>query len=210
MRKWLLLLAGVSIFTAYSIRDASADSRFESEISRLSTLLELKPAMAVADVGAGKGQATVIMARTVGPHGHVFSSEIDTKRLDDIRQAVRKVQLQNVTVVNAGEGDTGLPEDCCQAIFLRGVYHHITQPAAINKSLFRALRPGGLLALIDFPPTWWLRPWKPSGLPENRGGHGIPQNILIGEVTSAGFELVKSIDRWSGRSYCALFRKKAN
>lgn len=157
MRKWLLLLVGVSIVTAYSILDAFSDSRFESEISRLSTLLELKPGMA-ADVGAGKGQATVIMARTVGPHGHLFSSEIDTKRLEDIRQAVRKSRLQNVTVVTPGERDTGLPEDCCQAIFLRGVYHRITQPGDINKSLFRALRPGGLLALIDFPPTWWLPP----------------------------------------------------
>ena len=203
------MLAAVAIFSAHVSLYAFADGGFESEMARLSTLLQLKPGMVVADVGAGKGQATVIMARTVGPQGHVFSVEIDTKRLEDIRQAVRKAGLQNVTVASAGEQDTGLPEDCCQAIFLRSVYHHITHPADINKSLFRALCPGGQLALIDFPPTWWLRPWKPSGVPENRGGHGIPQNILIAEVTSAGFEQVKTVDHWSGRTYCVLFRKKA-
>ena len=47
---------------------------------------------------------------------------------------------------------TNLPPACCDAIFMRDVYHHITEPEAFNKSLAASLKPGGRLAVIDFPP----------------------------------------------------------
>jgi SAM-dependent methyltransferase len=48
--------------------------------------------------------------------------------------------------------ESGLPAACCDAIVLRRVYHHLSDPAAINASLLPSLRPGGLLAVIDLPP----------------------------------------------------------
>jgi SAM-dependent methyltransferase len=208
VRKWLFALLAVAILSTYPIARALEDSGLEEEIARLSGLLVLKPGMTVADVGAGNGRATVIIARTVGPQGRVFSTEIDPDALEDIREAARKAGLQNVTVVTAAERDTGLPPGCCDAIFARSVYHHLSHPAETNRSLWQALRPGGRLALIDFPPAWWLRPWKPKNTPD-RGGHGIAQNVLINEVTAAGFEVEKTIAGWSHRSYCVVFRKKA-
>ena len=84
---------------------------------------------------------------------------------------------------------------------LRRVYHHLTEPTALNASLSRALKPGGVLAVIDFPPPFFF----------SRGGWGVPAKSVIGEVTGSGFELVRLIEDWPGRgpfgSYCALFRK---
>jgi SAM-dependent methyltransferase len=115
-----------------------------------------------------------------------------------------------VTVVEAGISETGLPEKCCDAIFMRAVYHHLTDPAAIDASLWRALRHGGLLAVIDFPPTLWLWPWTPKGIPENRGGHGIAE-LVVKELTAQGFELVRVNNDWPAGwlipNYCALFRR---
>lgn len=182
------------------------------EMPRLRQVLALEPGLSVADVGAGKGEVTVALAAEVGPSGHVFSTEIDTEALEQIRAVVAAATLENVTVVQAHAHETGLPTSCCDAILLRRVYHHLTHPATTNTDLLRALRPGGVLAVIDFPPTLsWLWPWPPRGVPQNRRGHGVEARLVVEEVVASGFELIQVIDDWPGRSpltsYCAVFRK---
>jgi ubiquinone/menaquinone biosynthesis C-methylase UbiE len=158
--------------------------------------------MVVADVGAGKGQLTLALAGAVGSAGHVFSSEIDQARLRALREAVGEARLSNVTVVEAKTSESGLPAGCCDAIVLRRVYHHLTDPVATIASLRRALRPGGLLAGIDIPPLFFL---------PNRSSLGIAPQIVINEVTAGVFEKLQLHMDWPGRgpfaSYCVLFRK---
>ena len=101
--------------------------------------------------------------------------------------------------------DTKLPTACCDAIFLRRVYHHITAPEAFDKNLLRTLKSGARLAIIDFAPDNSLPPVE--GVPANRGGHGIPQQIMVEELTAAGFHAEKTIDHWSGNDYCVIFTK---
>jgi ubiquinone/menaquinone biosynthesis C-methylase UbiE len=171
------------------------------EMPRLKQVLALEAGKVVADVGAGKGQLTLALAREVAPSGRVFSTEIDAARLKEIRVAVAEAGLGNVTVVDARSQESGLPAGCCDAIVLRRVYHHLSDPASINASLLRSLRPGGTLAIIDFPPPFF---WS-------RGSLGVPAKAVVDEVTASGFELVRLIDDWPGRgplkSYCVVFRK---
>jgi predicted methyltransferase len=88
------------------------------------------------------------------------------------------------------------------------VYHHFTSPNEMDGSLLRSLRPGGLLAVIDFAPRKSLTESDPvKGVPSNRGGHGIPRKIVVEELTAAGFRLDKSFDNWPDDGYCLLFRK---
>lgn len=181
-----------------------------TEMLRLREVLHLRPGMSVADVGAGAGDLTMALAAEVTPGGQVFSTEIDSEAIEQIRARSAAAARRNVTVVQAQPGNTGLPMDCCDAIVLRRVYHHLSDPAAINGDLLRALRRGGVLAVVDFPPTLsWLWPWPPTGVPVNRNGHGVAAGLVVAEVTSSGFELVKIIDDWPGRrpleSYCAVF-----
>jgi ubiquinone/menaquinone biosynthesis C-methylase UbiE len=172
-----------------------------AEMPRLRQVLALKAGSVVADVGAGKGELTVALAREVRSNGRVFSTEIDARRVNQLREAVVDAKLDNVTVLEARSRETGLAPNCCDAIVLRRVYHHLTDPASINASLLRSLRPGGVLAVIDFPPPFF---WS-------RGALGVPAKAVIDEVTATGFEPLRLIDDWPGRgplgSYCALFRK---
>ena len=182
------------------------------EMARLRAVLNLQAGMSVADVGAGGGDLTLALAAEVGSSGRVFSNDIDPGALEQIRRRVDAAGLRNVTLIEAGAHTTGLPANCCDAIVLRRVYHHLSDPAATNADRLRALRPGAVLAVIDFPPTLaWLWPRPPQGVPKNRNGHGVTADIVVDEVTASGFELVQVIDDWPGRgllaSYCVVFRK---
>jgi SAM-dependent methyltransferase len=182
------------------------------EMPRLRHELTLVPGMSVADVGAGGGEMTVALAAEIGPSGRVYATDIDPEALEQIRARVAAAELRNVTILKAHARDTGLPTSCCDAVVLRRVYHHLSDPEATNLDLLRALRAGGVLAIIDFPPMFsWLWLWSPKDSPGNRTGDGVAAAIVVEEVTGGGFTLVKVIEDWPGRgplkSYCAIFRK---
>ena len=182
------------------------------ELPRLRLVLALEPGMSVADVGAGRGEMTVALAAEVGPSGRVYATDIDPEALDEIRSRIAAAGLRNVTILQARARDTGLPTSCCNAVVLRRVYHHLSDPGATTVDLLRALRPGGVLAIIDFPPMFsWLWPWPPNDPAGNRTGHGVAASLVVEEVTAGGFTLVEVIEAWPGRgplkSYCAIFRK---
>ena len=207
MRKPFLIVAIALLLAAplaaWYWRDTS-----QSEVAKLATILDWKPGHTIAEIGAGKGEMTVAAAERVGPSGHVFSTELDSKRMADIKTIVATRKLTNVTIIKAGEADANLPPECCDAVFMRDVYHHFTHPAEIDASLFRALKPGGLLAVIDFPPSKMLGLIAPvKGVLKNRGGYGIPQEVLIDEFFAAGFQVDVIPSDWPGRSYCVVFRK---
>jgi ubiquinone/menaquinone biosynthesis C-methylase UbiE len=194
----MLVLLAVCAGCEWSGFGFRADSR---EMARLRHVLALERGAVVADIGAGTGQLTFALAREVGSNGHVFSTEIDPRRLRRLREALVAAKLENVTLVEAYSGDSALPPSCCDAIVVRRVYHHLTEPSRINASLLRSLRPGGVLAVVDFPPPLFL----------SRGELGVPVKTVISEVMSSGFELLRVIDDWPGRgpfaSYCVVFRK---
>jgi ubiquinone/menaquinone biosynthesis C-methylase UbiE len=207
MRKFLLI-ATISVLVATPLAAWYWRDTSQSEVEQLATILDWKRGSTIAEVGAGKGKMTVAAAERVGPSGHVLSTELDPDRLADIKASVTKRRLANVTVIKAGEADTNLPSQCCDAVFMRDVYHHFIHPAEIDASLFRALKPGGLLAVIDFRPSKALGIIAPiKGAPKNRGGHGVPQQVLIDELTAAGFQVEVIPTTWPGRGYCVVFRK---
>jgi ubiquinone/menaquinone biosynthesis C-methylase UbiE len=194
-----IVLAG-----ALTLARANADAA--DEIKRLAAVMEWKPGTIVADIGAGDGNYAFAAAQIVGPSGRVFATEIDQEKLAKLRSEVAKRGLTNVTVLESKDADTSLPPECCDAIFLRRVYHHLTKPAEFDAALIRSLRPGGRLAIIEFPPRSSLDPVE--GVPANRGGHGIPKDVAIQELTAAGFRFKTTVNPWPQGDYLLLFEKK--
>jgi len=181
----------------------------DSEIDHLSQVLALKPGSSVADVGAGSGEVSIAIAARVQPGGKVYATEIDPELLKKIRNGAGKVPGGIIVPVVATQHDTGLARDCCDAIFLRDVYHHLTDPIDIDRSLYIAMRPGGRLAIIDFEPTPVAGP-PPPGVPSNRGGHGVPKRIVEEELTKSGFRLTDTLEWPISRTiqhYCMVFVK---
>lgn len=158
---------------------------------RLAKALQIGTGSVVAEIGAGEGQLTVAAARAVGPEGRVYSNELDAGRRDSIAQAVENANLDNVTIVEGQPARTGLPQGCCDAIFMRRVYHHFGDPAAMNLSLLESLEPGGRLAVIDFPPR---RGGDSADARDRDSGdrHGVTPDTVATELTAAGFEIVST------------------
>jgi ubiquinone/menaquinone biosynthesis C-methylase UbiE len=186
-RRLALLVAGVAGMAAFA-STAKAQDDFASDAERLVTTLKLHPGQTVADIGAGEGQLALALARKVGPTGHVYATELDRDRLRDIRQAIESAGLKNVSVVEAHAARTNLPERCCDALVLRKVYHHFSKPDLMNASMRQSLKPGGLVAVMDFAPDS-----AESRDPSDRdtgGQHGVTSATVARELGQAGFEEV--------------------
>jgi ubiquinone/menaquinone biosynthesis C-methylase UbiE len=208
-----LILAAAALFSgAQSAAQLTQEMKqAEHDVPMMVDVLELKPGMTVADVGAGFGANTIVFAKWIGPSGRVFATDIGANQLKLIRGAVESEKLTNVTVVEGAPAATNLPAACCDAIFMRDVYHHIGDTAAFDKSLLGSLKPGGRLAVIDFLP----RPGSklPEGVTANRGGHGITPALVVSEVSASGLAHVRTLDRWPPDSadsdpfFLVLFRR---
>jgi ubiquinone/menaquinone biosynthesis C-methylase UbiE len=205
MSKKKLLLVGL-VGAAAVVFGAQVRGDATEEIKRLAELMGWKAGTVAADIGAGDGKYTFAAVEWVGASGKVFATEIDAKKLAELREEVAKRKLGNVIVEESKEAETNLPAGCCDAIFLRRVYHHLIKPAEFDASLVRSLKPGGRLAIIDFAPRAGLEPVE--GVPSNRGGHGIPQKIAIEELSAAGLQVEKIVNDWPEDSYCVLFVKR--
>jgi len=177
------------------------------EVRRLGQVMGWKAGQTIGDVGAGRGEIGIAAGAAVGKTGRVYLTELDEEKRKGLEGEVKSRGLGNIVVLQAAEKQTNLPNECCEGIVLRRVYHHLTAPVEMDASLLRSLKPGGELAVIDFAPRKWLSESDPvKGVPANRGGHGIPKNILIEELTTAGFRVDKVFDDWPD-GYCVIFRK---
>jgi ubiquinone/menaquinone biosynthesis C-methylase UbiE len=179
------------------------------ETPKLVELLGLRPGMSVADVGAGFGAWMHQLSAVVGPSGRVYATDVGAPQIEALRAWVARDKLANVTVIQGAVEHTNLPAGCCDAILMRDVYHHLTAPDAVVRSMAAALKPGGRLALIDFPPQTGSS--LPAGVPESRGGHGVPADVVRREV-SAVLTHVETITTWEAPNqqqalYLLLFRK---
>lgn len=209
-----LVFASDRIPVYYAAKEAQLTGeiikRYQNQLaaSFLAETLSWKPGSVVAEIGSGDGGLTLAAAARVGPTGRVYTSELDPGRLAQLRSLAASQKVQNITVVKAGVAETNLPRECCDSIFMRGVYHHLTQPEKEDASLFQSLKPGGLLAIIDFPPTNETTERESiAGVPKNRGGHGIRKQLLVNELTGAGFRLFSTSVKWRGNDYCVIVQR---
>lgn len=201
-----LALGGVAIVAALTWIVIGRAQDNAADTARLIELLELEPGDVVAEVGAGNGSLTIAVARHVGPTGRVFTSELPSN-LERLRSAVTTSGLGQIQVIEGRTDSANLPDGCCDALFLRNVYHHFSAPAAMNASFFRALKAGGRLVIIDFPP----RGSPATASPERRGerdSHGVSADTVAEELQGAGFD-VTTTEKRANRWFLVAARKPA-
>jgi SAM-dependent methyltransferase len=121
----------------------------EERTSTLLDALELRPDMVVADIGAGSGYFTMPMARRV-PKGRVLATDIQTEMIDFLEARARTEGLSNVEGVLGRTDDAMLPTSGVDLVLLVDAYHQFDRPWEMARSIRRALRPGGRVALVEY------------------------------------------------------------
>ncbi|MCB1800633.1 MAG: methyltransferase domain-containing protein [Gammaproteobacteria bacterium] len=164
--------------------------------------LQLRPGERIADVGAGTGFFSLMMAREVGPDGRVFAVDIARNFVDAAVERARGQGLDNVTGVVNDQHGVGLPPASVDRVFISDTYHHFEYPRAMLDSIHAALDRDGELVVIDFKRIPGVsHPWV---LQHVRAGEGQ----VRGEIEAAGFELVGRPD-FMQTQYFLRFRKRA-
>ncbi len=144
-------------FLADELDVAEWTERFEGESREIYSLrekivdaLEVEVNQRVADVGAGTGFFSELLAKAVGPGGQVWALEISPKFAEHLRDRFAKAGLSQVEVVENSDRSTGLAESAIDLAFICDVYHHFEYPKAMLENLRHVLRSGGTLVIVDF------------------------------------------------------------
>jgi ubiquinone/menaquinone biosynthesis C-methylase UbiE len=164
---------------------------------------KLKPGMVVADVGAGTGLFTRLLAKEVGPAGQVYAVDIAPKFLEHVQKTSRQAGLRNVTPVLCNPDSVDLPPDSVDLAFVCDTYHHFEFPQRTLESLGRAIKPGGRLVVVDFVRI----PGKSSDwvLGHVRAG----QEVVEKEIAAAGFEKTGEVKELLKENYLVVFTRPA-
>lgn len=164
-------------------------------------VLDIEPGMHVADVGAGTGLFTRLMAPQVGPEGRVYAVDIAAKFLDHIETKNQEAGIENVVSVQCDQHSTKLGPESVDRVFVCDTYHHFEYPHDTLNSIHRALRPDGQLMIVDFERVQGVS--KPFVLGHVRCGKGT----VTDEVLDAGFSLVAEIPLME-EQYVLVFEKR--
>ena len=122
----------------------------EEAPSKAIDLLELKPGMAVADIGAGSGYYSSRIAKRVGPAGHVYATDIQQGMIDILERRIKAEGLTNMTTILGGADDPKLPPNSIDLAIMVDVYHELQQPQVFLQRLKAAFKPNGRLVLLEF------------------------------------------------------------
>ena len=162
----------------------------------------IKEGMAIADVGAGTGLYTRLFAAKTGSRGKVYAVDIAQKFVDHIVKSCQDEQLNNVVGVVCKANSAELPANSIDLVFICDTYHHFEFPQSTMRTIHDALRPGGIVCLIDFERIEGVSSdWT---LEHVRAG----KEVVRKELEEAGFELVDEVKGLFKDNYFLKFRKR--
>jgi len=113
-------------------------------------LLQIPQGASVADIGAGSGYITLLLAAAVGPTGRVFANDLQPQMIEILRRRLASQNVKNVTLVQGSIDDPNLPPASVDLALMVDVYHELSRPQAMLQKLRAALKPGGRLVLLEY------------------------------------------------------------
>ena len=179
-----------AILAAADRSDADRQNDKRRDAPKLLAFIGAKTGWTVLDMGADAGYSTELLARTVGAGGKVFGQNDKTNEKFEARRASPAMSNAVSWIRPYDDPAAGLPPlDLITFLF---AYHDTTfmevDRAKMNKALFAALKPGGILVVADH-----------SARPEDDAKvgklyHRIAEATVRAELEAAGFKFVESAD----------------
>src|SRR5438552_13985419 len=154
--------------------------------------LDPKPGMKAAEIGAGGGYTTELIARAVGPAGAVYMQN-DPSWMPFLKDAIAErfthgAAVKNVVRADVPFGDALPPEaKNLDLVAINVIYHDIgdmpVDRVRMNRVIFNALQPGGAYVVIDSSAK------DGNGLADTATLHRIDEKVVREQVEKAGFKL---------------------
>ena len=161
--------------------------------AQLLAFYDVRPGMTVADLGAGAGYNAELLARAVGPAGKVYAQNnqfvVENIVKDNFDKRLQKAVMKNVVHV-IREFEDPLPFEArnLDLVTFNFFYHDTVwlgaDRARMNRAIFSALKPGGVLIVADHSGR------RGTGVTEAKTLHRIEESHLRREVEAAGFRMV--------------------
>ena len=146
----------------------------------------LRPGSRVADLGAGEGWLSTRLAKYVGPAGRVFAADISENSLRSLSERLSADSVTNIELILSEPDDPRLPYGTLDAVIIVNAYHEMTERVAVLDGIKRALRPGGVLVIVDNPPAdSTLRTRK-----EQTSRHLLAIDFARDDLEAHGFQIV--------------------
>jgi predicted methyltransferase len=152
----------------------------------------IRPGMKVAELAAGGGYTSELLARAVGPTGKVWgqNSKFILDRFAEKPWSARLALPAMKGVVRVDrEFDDPLPPEVkgldavIVVLFYHDTYWFKTDRAAMNRAVFAALKPGGVYGIVDHSGR------VGSGTTEVQSLHRVEESVVKDEIERAGFRL---------------------
>jgi len=152
----------------------------------------IKPGMKVVDLSAGGGYTTELLSLVVGSDGKVYSQNPNLARFAKMLAAwhARIKKISNVVAIEKSPDDPNLlpvAPDSIDAAIINMNYHDLVHAGLkmdqMNKSIFRALKKGGVYGVIDNSAQ------AGSGARDAGTLHRIDEDYVVKQVEAAGFKL---------------------
>ncbi|KAB8317829.1 class I SAM-dependent methyltransferase [Tolypothrix campylonemoides VB511288] len=121
----------------------------EEQPSKLVNALNLKSNDVVADIGAGTGYMSFRIAPLL-TKGKVLAVDIQPEMLDIIEFLKKENNITNVEPILATLTNPNLPPKSVDLALMVDAYHEFENPREVMEGIFRALKPGGRVALVEY------------------------------------------------------------
>jgi arsenite methyltransferase len=147
--------------------------------------LDVRPGMAVGDLGPGYGHFTLRLARAVEPDGIVFALDASQSTLDELRQAADERGITTLRTVLVRRDRLEIPEPV-DLLFVSATYHHLPDPTTYFAEARAHLRPGAHVAILESRREGLLARWH--------GRHASSPRRVRREMEAAGYRLTATRD----------------
>ncbi len=141
-------------------------------------LLECRAGMTIVDLGAGTGYFLRYLSKAVGREGRVLALDISRSSIDWMSARVEREELGNVRPEIVAPDDPALAPRSVDRILVANTWHHISNRLDYAEKLLTALRPEGLLLIVDFTID------SPEGPPPEMR---LTHDTVLRELEAAGF-----------------------
>jgi predicted methyltransferase len=143
----------------------------------------------------------------VGETGTVFSQEVVEGKVQSLKEESQKKGLAQVRAVLGRSDDPSLPAASVDLAYLHYVYHHFAKPREMLRGIWRSLKPGGCLVVVD-KERGTLRDWVPESVRAAKH-HWTAETTVVRQAREEGFAFVECAeDFWSGKDeFVLVFRR---